>query len=104
MTRKQALLFIAQTGGKIFALRFLKRTTGEERTMNCRLDVTSHLKTAPDGPPMEKGVTIKPGGLITVFDMVKKKYRSVPVDGITHIKVNGEWLEVAPSEESTVHG
>lgn len=94
VSRREALQFIAGTNGRVFAVEFVKRTTGELRLMNCRLDVRKHLVRQYDGPPEQPGVTIKAGQLISVFDMVKKAYRSIPVDGITRIKIGGEWKAV----------
>lgn len=99
MTREEAVRFIAQTGGRLFAVEFVKRTTGELRVMNCRLDVRKHLTRPHDGPPEEPGVTVTGAKLIKVFDMVKRGYRSIPVDGITRIKVNGVWHPVTDSPE-----
>lgn len=88
MTRQQAIDYIQTRGGRIFSVRFSKRTTGEERTMNCRRGVHSYLRGGEQRyNPDEKG-------LMVVFDMHRKSYRSIPIDNLTHIKVNGEWQEV----------
>lgn len=94
MTRTEALQFIAGTNGRVFAVEFVKRTTGERRVMNCRLDVTSHLTRQPDGPPQEPGVTIHAHKLLKVFDMVKRAYRSIPVDGMVRLKAAGQWHDI----------
>lgn len=85
MTRNKALEWIHSTNGKIFAVRFTKRTTGEQREMICRLGVKSHLK---GGSPAYDREAHK---LICVFDMNKNDYRSIPTDGITEVKVDGRW-------------
>lgn len=88
MTRAEAVSHINSTNGKVFAVRFIKRSTGEVRTMNCRLGVKSHLKGgAPAYSREEKQ-------LVCVFDMVKNAYRSIPIEGITELKVDGEWQSV----------
>lgn len=85
MTTTQAVEFITGTHGRIFAVEFVKRSTGELRLMNCRTDVSKYVTGA--------GLSYDPKakGLITVFDMCKHGYRSIPVDGIQRIKVDGEW-------------
>lgn len=90
MNIRDVLTFIAERNGKIFSIRFLKRTTGEQRDMACRQGVVSHLVDEPSRP----GTDFKKNGLIPVFDMVKQAYRSIPIEGITHIKIDGIWKAV----------
>ena len=91
MTRQEATQRILTSGGKIFAVRFIKRTTGEVREMVCRREVVSHLKGEMGSGPAYNHTE---HNLISVFDMTKRAYRSVPVEGITTLKVAGEWQEV----------
>lgn len=101
LTRSAALKFIAARAGKIFAVRFTKRTTGEEREMVCRQGVKTHLAVAPSKP----GVDFAKNGLLPVFDMLapapkdsdrtQGAYRSIPKEGITAIKINGVWYPVS---------
>lgn len=74
---------IKQTNGKIFTVQFYKRTTGELRTMNCRLGVHKDLKG--------EGLKFDPAkkNLIVVYDMQAKDYRSINLDSILSIKMNG---------------
>lgn len=102
LTRRNALKFIAARAGKIFAVRFTKRTTGEEREMACRQGVKSRLSANPSKP----GIDFAKNDLIPVFDVnavtpakgdeesKKGAYRSIPKEGITAIKINGEWYDV----------
>ena len=83
-----AVDFIKTTNGKLFSVRFTKRTTGEERTMLCRTGVTSHLAGG------EKKFSDKDKNLITVFDMSKQQYRSIPIEGLLWIKIKGEEVKV----------
>lgn len=69
--------------GHIFSVTFVKRTTGELREMTCRLGVKKHLKGG------EKSFSDKEKNLLTVFDMTKQGYRSIPLENIVHIKING---------------
>lgn len=71
--------------GKFFTVEFIKRTTGEIRTMNCRMGVTKHLKGG------SKGYSAKQHKLVTVYDVQKQGYRSIALEGV--IKVNGVEVE-----------
>ncbi len=80
------------SNGAIFNVKFIKRTTGELRSMTCRLGVQKHLKGG------KKGFSDKAKDLLTVFDMSAKGYRSIPMDGIQSLSVNGQsfsFVEVA---------
>jgi hypothetical protein len=88
MTRAEAVQKIAASRGRIFALTFIKRTTGERRDMVCRLGVTAHLK---GGKP---GYDAKAKGLLVVFDLDRADYRAVPVEGITRVTIDGETYTV----------
>lgn len=90
MTRDEAVRQIRSTAGKIFACEFTKRTTGERRVMVCRLHVRSRLRGgSPAYDAAEKN-------LITVFDMHKNAFRSVPIEGLTRVRVDGEWRSIDP--------
>ena len=88
MTREQVREFVTSTSGRIFAIEFVKRSTGELRLMNCRTGVVSRLRGG------ERAYDPESKGLVTVFDMNKNDYRSVPLDGVTRIKRRGKWEEV----------
>ena len=70
-------------GNKIVNVTFTKRTTGAIRSMNCRLGVTSKLKGGA------KSFSDKDKGLLTVYDMVKQAYRSIPLESIKSITTGG---------------
>ena len=71
-------------GGRIFGVSFIKRTTGELRTMSCRLGVKKFLKGGKLAySPAEKQ-------LLTVFDMSKKAYRCIPLDAVQSISAGGQ--------------
>lgn len=86
----EALDFIRNTDGKIFSVKFRKRTTGEVRQMTCRTGVKSRLAENPTKP----GIDFKKNDLIAVFDMQADGYRSIPIEGIFEIKMDGEWVPV----------
>lgn len=69
---------------RIFGCTFTKRSTGETRRMACRLGVTKHLKGG------ELAYDPAARGLVIVFDMHKRQYRTIPLEGIQSITVGGQ--------------
>jgi len=70
----------------------VKKSTGELRLMHARTGVWSHLRGGPAAyDAAEKG-------LITLFDMDKRGYRSIPVANITRLKVGGVWQDVTEQQ------
>jgi hypothetical protein len=90
MLIQDVIKYIKETEGKIFSVKFIKRTTGELRMMTCRTGVTKHLTVSPS----KLGVNFKRHDLISVFDMQAGGYRCIPVEGIEEIKIGGEWEKV----------
>lgn len=82
-TVKTLEAFLRASEGQIFNVEFIKRTDGQLRKMNARIGVVKHLK----GGTKKYDDTAKK--LLTVFDMAKAAYRSIPLDSITYAKVNG---------------
>lgn len=74
---------IRLSDGQIFSVSFTKND-GTNREMRARLGVTKHLKGG------SKPFLDSDHGLITVFDMDKKAYRSIKLDRISQLKINGE--------------
>lgn len=72
------------TNGKVFSCVFVKRTTGEIREMTARLGVKKYLKGGA------LSYDPKTCNLIPVFDMVKGAYRSISIEGIKEIKIEGK--------------
>lgn len=69
-------------GNTVFSVHFSKRTTGEERTMICRF-TPSIDHTGPTRQTIRQGILI-------VWDMQKRGYRSIPLDSIKWIKIRGK--------------
>lgn len=69
--------------GHIFTVRFVKRSTGEVRVMNCRKGVRKYLK----GGPMAYNPDDK--GLLWVFDVQHSAYRSIAIEGILSLTMDG---------------
>lgn len=88
MTRKEAEAYIRSRRGKIIGVVFTKRTNNEVRRMCCRLGVRKYLTG--------KGAAYDAAekGLLVVFDMGRRAYRSVPLDGLTAVRVGGELIPV----------
>lgn len=91
MTHAEGIEFINSSNGKIFSLVFIKRTTGEERHMVCRLGVYAPLAYGEHKGPAYDATS---KGLLTVFDMEKRSYKNIPLDAIKRIKVKGTWQEI----------
>lgn len=69
-------------GNKFFSVDFIKKN-GDLRSMKCRLGVTKHLKGGElTYLPEEKG-------MIVVFDMELKAYRTININTIQRFKVDG---------------
>lgn len=70
--------------GAIFSVEFVKRSNGELRKMVCRMGVKKHLRGG------DKAYDPTKHNLLTVFDMENKGYRSIPVDTVQRLHVNGQ--------------
>lgn len=69
-------------GTKFFTAKFIKKN-GEQRTMNCRLGVAKDIKGTG------KRFNDDDHNLITVYDLHKKGYRTIPVDRLLELKAKG---------------
>jgi len=77
----KAANIIRESSGRFITVDFTKRTDSKLRTMNCRVGVFKGVK----GGKRKK----KDPGLITVFDMQKKGYRTINVSGLRRVRHNG---------------
>lgn len=91
------LQLIQSTKGKFFSVCFVKRSTGLERYMNCRLGVRKHLKGGP------KAYNDASHNLVTVFDLKKMEYRAIPLDAVTWLKINGKEHHVQTNQAPCQH-
>ena len=80
--KRNQLNTVLPKDGKFFTVVFTKRTTGELRTMNCRLGVKKHLKGG------QKAFNDTEKQILTVWDAQKKAYRSIPLENVNRITVN----------------
>lgn len=92
VSRKKAIEEIENTDGKIFYTEFIKRSNGEKRKMWARKGVTKYLKGG------DKPYNADDKDLITVFDMQKVDYRSIPKENIIKLSANGEKYEIIGSD------
>lgn len=77
----------------IFSCEFVKRTTGENRVMLCRLGVRKGVVgQKPLYDALERG-------LLPVYDMQKKDYRMISMDGLLWIKIRGTRYEIKKGGE-----
>jgi hypothetical protein len=83
MNRKHVVSAIKKTEGRIFTVKFIKRSTGEERVMKCRYGVARDLKGV--GP----AYSAEEHKLITVYDIEKEGYRAIPIESISYVKIDG---------------
>lgn len=81
------------SSGSIFNVEFIKRTTGELRSMTCRRGVTKTLKGG------KKAFSDSSKDLLTVYDTKAKGYRSIPVDAIQKLCVNGQVFSFAEAAQ-----
>jgi hypothetical protein len=88
ITAKAAAALLTSTKGRIFSVTFIKRTTGETRTMVARTGVTAHLKGG------DAAYSFSANALLSVYDLQAKGYRSIPLDAIVSLKEGGELYTV----------
>lgn len=83
LSRKEAVRKILGSGGKFFTVLVRKRN-GELTEMNCRMDVKKHLKGGT------KRFDDKVHNLITTYSLDRKGYRSIAVEGLKQVRIDGE--------------
>jgi hypothetical protein len=84
LKRIEILEKINLLSGRFFTVEFTKQN-GQNRVMNCRTGVTKHLskngKKIKLTPPSENGI-------LRVYDLQSKGYRSINLDTIKKINYN----------------
>ena len=68
---------------------FTKRSTGERRVMTCQQQRDNDYHPQPNRPydPTKYG-------LLPVFDVIKEGWRSIPLDGVLTLSIDGTLYEV----------
>ena len=74
--------------GRAFTVVFTKRSDGTKRTMNARYGVVSKLKGG------EAPFSFTEKNLHSVYDMVAHDYRSIPLDTLEKVSLDGVDYEV----------
>lgn len=82
-----AQLIKEAVGSRFFSVVFIKKD-GSERKMTARLGVKKHLRGG------EKSFNDEDFNYLTVFDMQAKGYRTINVNTLLSIKVNGRTLTI----------
>ena len=72
---------------RFFSVDYIK-ADGSSRKVVCRLGVKKRLRLIKNG----ESRTIPSPNVITVYDMIKKNYRSLRLDRIQSITVSGETI------------
>lgn len=80
----------AQASNYIFHVKFVKRTTGELRKMLCRTGV----KKGTVGGSM--GYDPREHGLLPVYDMEAQGFRSIPIDALKQVSMEGKHYVPSP--------
>jgi hypothetical protein len=69
--------------GKFFVVEFVKRTDGKLRRMVARTGVRAGLSGGEPAYDPERH------NLLTVYDVQKRAYRSIPADSIRYLRARG---------------
>lgn len=96
INKQQAAAIIHSTGGTVFSVTFVKRSTGEVREGRFRLGYTVQKGLAGGEAPY----SFEEKGLIPVYRMAGDQSesdgqrRTIPTEGILKLKANGKEYEV----------
>lgn len=88
LRRRNIYRWLMATNGRVFSVTFIKRSTGKEKTIRARVGV----KTGRNGSGMRYNTRNKK--LIVVFDMKKRTYKCIPIDGIEAVSCRGRRYRV----------
>ena len=88
MPREQVHAYLRSLNGSFFAVDFIKRSTGEARTMRA----TTNYKSKVVGGSLNYDANAK--HLIPVWDMDKQAFRSIPTDAVLVIRAKGSVITI----------
>ena len=74
LKKHQLLKLIDNLNGKIFNVKFIKKSTGELRSMTCRTNVKF---TNQSGQPLHWNQRER--GIVPVYELTKKQYKSFDI-------------------------
>jgi len=101
LTAKEARKMLAsakRTKGQFFGVYFNSRETGEEKVINGHAGVRKGLKG------IGKRYSDILHGLVTVWARNRDDFRSIPIERINKITMNGETYRVHPAKETFLTG
>lgn len=87
INRVQSAVLLERSKGKIFSVEFIKKD-GTYRKMLARTNVKKYLKGG------ETRYCFLDKGLISCFDLQKKNYRTINLNTVTRLNINGKKYEV----------
>jgi hypothetical protein len=96
MTLNEVLVAIRSTDE--FKIEFIKRSTGALRLIRATLQ--------PPDMPAGSGskVDTVANRLINIYDLDDRKFKSIPIDGIRRVEINGNWIDVLQSAGNAAAG
>lgn len=89
MNRQDIIKLIKESNGKDLTISFIKRSTREIRVMSCKVGVVADELTG-NGPKYSYDYH----KLISVYDTQAKQYKSLPVEGIISVMIDGKEYKV----------
>lgn len=97
ISRETAAGLLAGTNGRFFQVKFIKRGDGSLRQMTCRTGVRKHLRGG------QAAYSFSEKSLLPVWEPIpgrdgQESYRSIPLDGITEITVDGRTYTVVQDQ------
>ncbi len=88
VNRETLVNLIRDSKGAVFNVSFIKRSTGEPRTMLAKYGVKTHLKGG------ELAFSPKEKNLIVVWDTQEESYKTIPIEGLTSLTINKTFYKV----------
>ena len=85
--KTKAADIILNSNGKFLTAVFATKEN-PTRKMTFRLSVTKHLSTNP-AKKTRKVASVAPIGMVTVYDMLEKGYRTVNLQTLSYLKAGG---------------
>jgi hypothetical protein len=82
-----AARLIQSSYGRFFSAEFFKKN-GDFRQMTCRIGVKKHLKGG------KKPYSFSENDLVSVWDTKTRAYRSIPLDSLVSLTVDGQKFTV----------
>jgi len=88
LSRRNIAAWLIATQGRVFAVTFIRRSNGQEKTIRARTGVRANQKG--------KKLRYNPRGkkLVLLFDMGERKYKCIPIEGIEAITYRGKHYRV----------